>query len=266
MRNPWKSERYFGPFSDLSTTRPLTTAEKVFLEYTSSNDGTFWMALEDYVKFTESTVANYDVAQGSWSHSAHLRINDDGALATPYSVYWCPDCKRYTGKVTNNSGVSNVVHVGLHTWRYRGYGDKPNCPRSNTYYPYHAIKDNTIGKNYGMSTGERWLSEATFAPGETREFTLTLALNQTGMTPDWSFSAWGVDGTVEVSVTGSSGNEIPSDSWPFTEREDRELPDDEDEIPIVPGPPVDDNEEKAVFTLTQNENSVSLHSSTGEIS
>ena len=230
MRNPWKSERYYGRFSDLSTTRPLTTAEKAFLEHTSDNDGTFWMALEDYLEFTDLTTMNYDVAQGNWSHASHLSRNDTGSPANEYSTSWCPSCYRYTGYVTNNSGVSNKVHAGLHTWRWRGYGDKPNCVRMNQGSPYHGIRDNASGPTYIFSSGDIWLPEATLAPGETRQYTMTLDLDKTGMTPDWAFSAWGEDGAISISVTGSDGNDIASDSWPFVQRDDNRLPTSENEI------------------------------------
>jgi hypothetical protein len=55
------------------------------------------------------------------------------------------------------------------------------------------------------------------------------------MTPDWTFSAWGEDGSIEVSVTGSNGI-IPKDSWPFVQRNDNQLPANENEI----GPDPDD--------------------------
>ena len=57
-------------------------------------------------------------------------------------------------------------------------------------------------------------------PGEEAEYTLELDLSRQGMTRDWSFTAWGENGTVQVSIPTKG----PSKTFPYIYRNDDYLP------------------------------------------
>ena len=52
--------------------------------------------------------------------------------------------------------------------------------------------------------GERWITEYVLKPGASTSFTIELDLNKKGMTKDWSFTAWGENGEVEVNIIGKA--------------------------------------------------------------
>ncbi len=69
---------------------------------------------------------NYEVEE--WYHDYHLTIGDTGAGAGSGIFNWCGStCARYTGVIRNTANVPNVIHPGIHTWRWRSYAETTEC-------------------------------------------------------------------------------------------------------------------------------------------
>ena len=124
VRNPWHSEKYFGPYSDLGIgSNALLDSDLLWLNenghpHEKANDGEFWMRSEDFYSSAHVVTYNPDVAALGWYHDYHLVIDDDGTGSEPGIWWWCGEfCSRYTAVITNSSDKSNKIHVGLHTWR-----------------------------------------------------------------------------------------------------------------------------------------------------
>ena len=67
------------------------------------------------------------------------------------------------------------------------------------------MRDDATGKQYIFRTGSRWLPSRVLEPGETQTFTIELDLDyRNGMTKDWSCTAWGENGGIQVSVLGKA--------------------------------------------------------------
>ena len=232
MRNPWSIERYYGPYSDASG--DLTDNDRIELGHldTTTYDGVFFMRIEDYFLMTDSTSMNFDVETHNWQHDYHLTIDDDGSGSTPGNFYWCgSDCARYTGRITNNASVYNMIYPGIHTWRWRTYAQTNKCEQ--TGWQEHLISEDGSNTVYGLYDGDVWMPTIYLAPGASQTYTIELDLNMKGMSKDWSFTAWGENGPITVEVIGKT-----SDAWPLVERNDALLPLDEFEIGD-PGPPED---------------------------
>jgi hypothetical protein len=68
----------------------------------------------------------------------------------------------------------------------------------------------------------KWLNPVLFDVDEEREVILEWDLERDEMARDWSFTAWGEDGPVEVGID----NKI-SQSFPYVKKDDSKLPEDE---------------------------------------
>ena len=180
MRNPWAVELYYGPYSDNASGQyELTQDDRDELDHQDSNDGVFFMRYEDYYAFTDYTSVNYDVENGDWSHDYQLTIEDDFSGSTTGSWSWCGSpCSRYTGTITNLSGVTNTIHAGLHTWRNRSYGKSAECDQNDysTDSRRHGIFQSGDQYVYTSRKGSRYPPPKVFAPGETVTYTLELDL------------------------------------------------------------------------------------------
>jgi hypothetical protein len=72
MQNPWSSESFHGDWSDESG---LWTDElKAEANWTSADDGVFFMSFEDYFSQCSETYFNYDVSD--WFHDSFLKLDD----------------------------------------------------------------------------------------------------------------------------------------------------------------------------------------------
>ena len=96
---------YYGPFSDNSN--ELTPEDRDYLGHYDSNDGVFYMRLQDYFAFCQYTSVNFDTT--GWHHAYHLTTDDDLSGAKTGEFGWCgPVCSRYTGRITNVSNTRTV--------------------------------------------------------------------------------------------------------------------------------------------------------------
>ena len=159
---------------------------------------------------------SYDIEK--WHHDYHLIINDDGSNSVSGLSEKCgPSCSRYTGTVTNKSGKENKIYPGVHTWDARSYARTEACDQAGG--KKHNLLEDGQPKGSNFREGEKWMRPITLGAGQSQTYTIELDLNKTGMTKDWSFTAWGENGPVEVNVAGKSKHH-----WPYVNRDDSKLP------------------------------------------
>ena len=159
---------------------------------------------------------NYDVEE--WYHDYHLTIGDDGSGSTSGRFNWCGStCTRYTAVITNTANVDNVIHPGIHTWRWRSYAETDKCDQSGGK-AHSMLQQGTLTAR-SFRNGERWMPVITLGPGDSATYIIELDLNKKGMTKDWSITAWGENGPLEVKVNGKA-----KQHWPHVDRNDSELP------------------------------------------
>ena len=236
VRNPWHSEKYFGPYSDLGIgSNALLDSDLLWLNengypHEKANDGEFWMRSEDFYSSAHVVTYNPDVAALGWYHDYHLVIDDDGTGSEPGIWWWCGEfCSRYTAVITNSSDKSNKIHVGLHTWRQRTYGStsSSSSPCYQRNGNQHSFARVGASRAYGLHDGVRWEDEIyVLEPGQSATYTIEMNLAKPYMSRDWAFTAWGENGEVSVVVNGKGS----SDHWPLIDRDDNLLPENEREI------------------------------------
>ena len=136
-------------------------------------------------------------------------------------------CTRH--KVLVTSDVDQYVWVGAHTYRYYSYGDGEDCPTvtndpllaklgktdKNADKRKNMFFNNKLKSATSWEAGDMWFPKMFMKRGETAEFEVELNWNRPGITKDWSVTAWGESGSVQV--THSDG--IPSEHLPFTPKE-----------------------------------------------
>ena len=81
------------------------------------------------------------------------------------------------------------------------------------------MKDGYYVNYWGITGNHRWLNEWTFGIDEEIEYWLEFDLDRPGLTNDWSFTAWGENGSVQVTVDGKT-----SDDFPLLAMDDTSLP------------------------------------------
>ena len=113
IRNPWGREKWHGAWSKDSE---LWTAKfKKEADEKSEDDGIFYMSVEDFHKWFESTTVSYDTA--GWHTDSFLKL-DDPTEPNGEEGPCGPKCIRHTIEIT--SKVEQTVHVATHTWDERG--------------------------------------------------------------------------------------------------------------------------------------------------
>ena len=104
--------------------------------------------------------------------------------------------------VENKSNAVNTIHVGAHTWRKRSYNKNCNSAFEVQGGRKHSIYrwgDTTL---YQFNNNERWVKPYDFAGGAQHMYILELDMDRPGMANDWSFTAWGENAEVEITVVG----------------------------------------------------------------
>ena len=178
------------------------------------------MRLEDFFAVLDATFINYDTSE--WFPSYFLML-DDPAYKTGRDRNCGSSCTRH--KLTVTSQVDQYIWVGAHTYRYYSYADEPTCP-AHTSDPLLA----QLGKTSGIKdsrkhvffnkkersaqpwqAGDIWSGRMHVTAGESFTVEVEFNWNRSGITRDWSVTAWGESGP--VSVTHDQG--IATDSLPF---------------------------------------------------
>ena len=112
IRNPWSSERFTGRWSDSSNLWTRKFVDEVGGHY-SSDDGIFFIQLEDYFSNFVKTYINVDVTD--WYSAKFLKLGDDSIEENPGKWSWCgSECTRHT--LTLKSDVTQDVYLTAHTW------------------------------------------------------------------------------------------------------------------------------------------------------
>ena len=176
------------------------------------------MAIEDFHKHFTSYGLTYNPE--GWHHAYHLELDDNGQGGSSGSWNWCgSSCTRYTAKVKNDFNGNNKIHVGLHTWRNRGYGTA-NCDDAMWSGGTHGIFQEGDQWVRTFWNEENWLTPITVNANDEVEHTIELDLSRRDMSKDWSITAWGENGPVSIEVVGK-GN---TDHFPFVRKDDSKLP------------------------------------------
>ena len=116
LRNPWGSEKWFGPWSDSST--EWTDDLRKQVDHLSDNDGKFFMSIEDYIWQIEYTEFNMDVTK--WSHSYYSVIGDDEPVNR--GAVFAGDDKEYNvHKLQFYSQVDQRVSFSVHRYHPKHY-------------------------------------------------------------------------------------------------------------------------------------------------
>ena len=189
----------------------MTEAVRAELQSHDSDmtDGVFYMKIEDYFFDIDYTTVNYDTQ--NWHHDYFLQLNDVNGPAGSWG-FCGAECKRYMVTVRNNSSVSNKIHAGAHMWRKRTY-KQDGCEtaftqQNNNEHSIYRIGDNKITKFQG-DENEKWLEPLEFAGNTEHTYIVELDLSRDEMSKDWSFTAWGENGAVQVTVNGVDTQHFP---------------------------------------------------------
>jgi hypothetical protein len=73
MRNPWGVESFTGQYRDAS----MSSSVKSELNHTNSNDGTFYMTLDEFMSDIQYVGINYNTE--NWFHDYFLVLDDNGS-------------------------------------------------------------------------------------------------------------------------------------------------------------------------------------------
>ena len=134
--------------------------------------------------------------------------------------------------MTVTSEVDQYIWVGAHTYRYYSYADDPTCP-AHTSDPLlaqlgktsqlqdkrkHVFFNKKERTAQPWQAGDIWSGRMRVAAGESFTVEVEFNWNRSGITKDWSVTAWGESGP--VSVTHDRG--IATDSYPFTPKPGQE--------------------------------------------
>ena len=145
-------------------------------------------------------------------------------------------CTRHALKITSH--VDQTVWIGTHTWQYYGYGNSEWCPNpsdellnqlqgdSNDYSLFtfletselkHIVFNKHTREKMTWEQGSNWLPKLFLSAGQTIEIEVELNWDRTGITKDWSVTAWGEKGGVSVNhqdgITSDSLPYVPKDSY-----------------------------------------------------
>ena len=71
MRNPWGVESFNGKYKDSA----MSSSVRSELDHTNSNDGTFWMTLDEFMNDTQYIGINYNTE--NWYHDYFLVLDDN---------------------------------------------------------------------------------------------------------------------------------------------------------------------------------------------
>ena len=214
VRNPWGREEYNGAWGD--DDRRWTSNNKRQREIPENNDGLFYISVEDYLEHMDLTFINYDTSD--WFHAYFMMWDDPeenkGDSFDP-SVWCKTDCIQHTLFV--KSSIKQAVRIGGHAYRFYTYADaKGQCPvRRNDpqltdidfdnsmlvleeNFTKHVISETKTGHERAFTSGAGWLPSLDLEAGEEIEIRMELNFERRGITKDWSVTAWGTKGPVQV--------------------------------------------------------------------
>jgi len=132
-----------------------------------------------------------------------LQTDDvSGYFAKRGSWSWCgSSCIRYHATIKNTSNSVNKVWVGAHTWRKRSYPNTKKCADAFADDgTKHSIYKKGDSKVYAFQEGERWVPSITLQPNQSQKYIIELDLSRLNMTKDWSVTAWGENGSVQIEI------------------------------------------------------------------
>ena len=177
------------------------------------------MTISDFKRYFNITTVNYDTS--AWHHAYFLALNDDGTGGEPGQHAYCgSDCTRYSVTVKNTSDKTNKIHVSANVWRERSYPGTEACSEAVNGSKWHVFSQGTSSRIF--QSGEKWFQPFELGPGEEEKFTVEWALHLDGISKDWSVTAWGEVGSVQVTVDNKT-----STSFPLVKPDDSRLPADE---------------------------------------
>ena len=174
------------------------------------------------------TYINFDTA--GW-HQAYFMMFDDPAEQNGKSFVCGSECTQH--RLFIKSTVKQRVSVGAHTYTFYTYPDAfGECPVGNNdrqledaewdvinLVEYDNSSTNYIGNrrdntSKSFTNGAGWLETIEIEAGEEVEIVVEFNWARTGVTKDWSVTAWGEIGEVEV----RHSNDIESNHFPYTEK------------------------------------------------
>jgi hypothetical protein len=199
IRNPWGKEKWHGAWSKDSKlwTAPLKkeAGEK------GEDEGIFYMSIEDFRKWFESTTVSYDTT--GWHTDSFLKL-DDPTKPNGEHEKCGPKCTKHTLEIT--SKVDQTVFLAAHTWDKRGIAKE--CAADTGLWSNILVNHMAYLFKYGGTTE----AIAELQAGETIEISVELDFSNPKLPKDWSVVAWAEKG--EVWVTHSGG--MASDKLPYT--------------------------------------------------
>ena len=109
MRNPWGHETYHGPYSDSADEWSADLIDEA--GHIISNEGIFFMPIENYHQEVETTFVSRD--NTNWYQSYFLMLDDTTSTDGQFSQCGS-NCTRH--QLTLTSDVRQTVWLTAHTW------------------------------------------------------------------------------------------------------------------------------------------------------
>ena len=155
------------------------------------------MGYDEYYDGVTLTTMNYDTYD--WTLNYFLMLGDDKEANDGDGQYCRQDCTGHSLTVT--SEVDQYVHIGAHIWQDRGYSWSWDC--ADAHYSdeqTHEFIDETTGKHFSLNGGDEdvWQEPVFMAAGSSHKIKVLWDWNRPEVTKDWSVTAWGEKGNVNV--------------------------------------------------------------------
>lgn len=198
IRNPHGAESYHGDWSDKSSL--WTDAFRAEVGMTSSDDGFFYMTVTDFATHFDSVYFSLDTEKMFYDY--YLNLGNKGGSTGAYSDCGA-SCSRHLFELT--SEVDQTVYVSAYTWDDRMITDKcTESPRKNHSMNAPGQPWRIAFKNNGS------MQPMEVKAGQAVEITTEWDFSNPNYLKDFSVTAWGGDGWVELKAKNGS----VSDTFP----------------------------------------------------
>lgn len=201
IRNPHGKENYHGDWSDTSSLWTDTLRKEVS-SASDVGDGFFYMEVSDYAKWFDTMYYSLDTEKMYYDYYLNLG-NKGGSGAGAYN--WCgAQCSRHLIELT--SEVDQTVFVTAYTWDDRMITDACTESQRKVHSVFAPGQKSIMTFNGGSGS----LTPFTVKAGQPVEITTEWDFSNPNYLKDFSVTAWGQDGWVELKAKDGS----VSDTFP----------------------------------------------------
>ena len=201
VRNPWKRNNYHGEW-DFGKAKWTAEAREVCkYDEVPTDGGYFFMSMDEYYDGFALTSMNYDTSN---MHQDYFLMLDDQSEKKASGNYCRQnDCTSHTLTVKNTFSEDQLVHIGAHIWQDRGYSTDSDCSGALgwgkwTHHEMWLTEDESTRKYFDSGSEDSWFEPILMEAGSQLTLNLLFDWTREGITKDWSATAWGENGSVEV--------------------------------------------------------------------